>query len=151
MRLHYGLITLAQALLMGFTPGMVKCRLESGEWVLTGPGVYRAGIPVTDPYRTLIDLGSVVDCPVVEEAVDRALAVRLVTLPGILTALEMVGRQGVRGVGTLRHTLERRGVQSRLYAPSVLESKMARILKSLNLPEPTVELVTGGENQYRLD
>src|SRR2546427_678146 len=65
----------------------------------------RSGIPVTDPFRTLIDLGAVVPGFVVEEAVDRALAHRLVTIPGILTALDTTARQGVRGAGVLRRVL----------------------------------------------
>jgi hypothetical protein len=111
----------------------------------------RAGIPVTDPFRTLIDLGAVAPPYLVEEAVDRALAARLVTLPGVLTTLEATARQGVRGAGVLRRTLQARGVQSQLYPPSVLESKMARIIKGLPLPPPVVELVAGAEDQYRLD
>jgi hypothetical protein len=111
----------------------------------------RAGIPLTDPFRTLIDLGAVAPSFIVEEAVDRALANHLVTLPGIVSVLASTSRHGVRGAGVLRRVLEARGVQSHLYSPSVLESKMARLLRSLQLPAPVVELVAGAENQYRLD
>ena len=54
MRLHYGLITLAEALLMGFTPGMVQRRLEAGEWVLVVPGVYRAACVPHGGHQSLL-------------------------------------------------------------------------------------------------
>jgi hypothetical protein len=42
MRTHHGLLTLEQALLLGWTAGMVKRRLEAGEWRALLPGVYCA-------------------------------------------------------------------------------------------------------------
>jgi hypothetical protein len=113
--------------------------------------VERGSIPVTDPFRTLIDLGAVAHWREVENAVDRAIASRLVTVAGVRAALTRIARPGVRGAGVLRRLLEARGVQSPRYAPSVLESRMARLLKALALPPPIVELVTGSRGQYRLD
>src|SRR4051794_4002965 len=54
MRTHHGLITLAQALLLGFTYAMVRTRLDSGAWRLVGPGVYcSASAPHTEHQRLL--------------------------------------------------------------------------------------------------
>jgi hypothetical protein len=111
----------------------------------------RHGIPVTNPLRTMIDLGAVVPWREVEDAVDRAIAARLVTIDGLRAELNRTARQGVRGVGVLRRVLDARGVQSKGYPPSVLESRMARILKSLSLPPPTVELIAGPGANFRLD
>jgi hypothetical protein len=111
----------------------------------------RDGIPVTNPLRTLLDLGAVVPWRQVEDAVDRAIASRLVTIDGLRAELDRTARQGVRGAGVLRRVLESRGVQSKRYPPSVLESRMGRLLKPLPLPPPDVELIAGPDGRYRID
>ena len=111
----------------------------------------RHGIPVTDPFRTLIDLGAVVPPWAVSSAVDAAIARRLVTLGGLLQALDRISRQGVRGAGVLRRVLDERGVHSARYTPSVLESMTSRELKRGGVTPPTPELVAGEHGEFRLD
>ena len=111
-----------------------------------------AGIPVMTPLTTLVRLGAVVPAWAVEEAVDIAVARRLITVRGLQVALDEIGRQGVNGAGVLRLVLENRGVHAKRIPPSVLESKAARIWKRLGLPPPQVEVtVLGEDGEYRID
>jgi hypothetical protein len=82
--------------------------------------------------------------------VDRALARRLVTIPGLLAELNRVGRRGRRGAGALRRLLKCRGFIG-VPAPSVLESKTRRLFDRYRLPVPHCELKTGEDGEYRLD
>jgi len=116
------------------------------------PVTMRAGIPVTNPMRTLVDLGSVVAPAVVERALDGALARRLVTLAGVRRELDALARKGRRGGGVLRALLgERAGVD--LLAPSVLESRMLRLCRDHGVPVPAFqfEVRDGGRFAGRVD
>lgn len=95
--------------------------------------VRRAGIPTTTPLRMLVDLGSVVSAVELEDALDRALARRLVTIAGVAAALDEVARSGRRGSGALRTVLDQRALGA---APpdSILEPRMARLLRDHGLP-----------------
>jgi hypothetical protein len=84
----------------------------------------RNGIPVTDPVRTLADLGDVVGRADLDGAVDRALAAKLVGVAGLEQEIERLARYGRRGVGALRRSLEERGFAGP--SPSVLESRTVR-------------------------
>jgi very-short-patch-repair endonuclease len=112
--------------------------------------IVRRGIPCTDALRTLVDLGAVVRTRCLSDAVDRALATRLVTVAGLIAELGRVGRPGRTGVGTLRRVLTERGFVG-APEPSVLESKAQRLFRREGLPVPSFELVTGPEGEYRLD
>jgi very-short-patch-repair endonuclease len=98
----------------------------------------RFGIPVTNPLRTLLDLGAVLPAWLVNEAMDSALAKRLVTLPALEVVVTTHSRRGRRGVGVLRRLLE-----DRLDAnpDSVLESKMMRLCRRYDLPLPKFQYV----------
>ncbi len=92
----------------------------------------RRRIPVTEPHRTLVDLGAVVPRKVLDRAVDDALAKKLVTLDGILRMLDEVGRRGRRGVGPCRAS-----VAERTDAPeSVLEAEFERLIRRSDLAVP---------------
>lgn len=109
----------------------------------------RRGVPVTNPLRTLVDLGAVVPRPVLDRAVDDALARRLVTLDGVLVTLGQMAARGRCGVADLRASLaERTGAPE-----SVLEAEMERLLVRSGLPEPVrqYEVYTGGRFVARLD
>lgn len=63
------------------------------------------GIPVTSPARTLLDLGSVCDRPVVRRALEDSLGRRLVSLEQVHDLLRRCGRKGRPGTATLRTLL----------------------------------------------
>ncbi len=64
-----------------------------------GRSSIRRGIPVTNPLRTLCDLGSVVSAEAVGPALERALTARLVSPRGLRTAAEAARATGRRGAG----------------------------------------------------
>ena len=108
------------------------------------------GIPTTKPLRTIVDLAGTASPSELTGAVDAALATRLVTIAGITAELERLRRRGRRGVGPLERHLTKRGFIG-APAPSVLESKMQRIIILTRLPLPEVEVTAGDDGQYRLD
>jgi very-short-patch-repair endonuclease len=112
--------------------------------------VIRRGVPCTDPLRTLLDLGIAAPAGALTDAVDRALATRLVTVRGLVAEVGRVGRRGRAGSGPLRQVLTDRGFVGAPH-PSVLESKSQRMFRRQRLPVPVFELVTGPEGEYRLD
>src|SRR5947209_9037064 len=59
----------------------------------------RQRVPVTNPLRTLVELGRVGDASLLENALDRARATKLVTPAGLLHTLEEFGRPGRDGTG----------------------------------------------------
>lgn len=93
----------------------------------------REGVPVTNPMRTLVDLGAVVRPWVVEDALDRGLSSRLVRMPAVEWLLHDVARPGRRGCGVLRKVLDERALGAA--APDgLLEPRMARLLRGHGLP-----------------
>lgn len=109
------------------------------------------GIPVTDPLWTLAELGAVADGNTLEQAVDAAIARRLLTVGALRAELNRRGGRGHRGVGPLRAILDRRDPVGSM-APSVLESRMQRVLRHLErlgAPKPVREMVIG--RRFRLD
>lgn len=109
----------------------------------------RSSIPVTDPIRTLADLGDVVEAPVLDDAIDRALAGRLITVEGLEREVDRLHQHGRRGVRHLRRALERRGFGGAPH-PSVLESRTLRVLKAGGVVPIGTEVVVG-DGRYRLD
>ena len=100
--------------------------------------IVRAGIPTTDPARTILDLGAVIPVWRVEAALESALSRRLVTLTGLRVALDSVARRGRRGAGVLRALLEQRSDAARM-SESVLEARVLRLLRDHSLPQPTLQ------------
>ena len=93
----------------------------------------RRGIPVTNPLRTLVDLGAVCSRWTVEDALDRGLIARLFTVAAVEWMRYEVARPGRRGSGVLRTVLDDRALGS---APpdGLLEARMAYLLRSQGLP-----------------
>jgi hypothetical protein len=93
----------------------------------------REAVPVTNPLRTLVDLGAVVGRGEVEDALDRALVARLVTIAGVEWLLGEVARRGRAGTGVIRSVLDERALGE---APpdGMLEPRMARLLRAASLP-----------------
>jgi very-short-patch-repair endonuclease len=112
--------------------------------------IVRIGIPTTDPLRTLVDLGAVMAAPQLTDMLDRSLATRLVTLQGVVAEVDRLSRHGRPGVKRLRGVIKSRGLVGAPH-PSVLESRMLRLLSKHQLPTPAIEITVGPEGQYRLD
>ncbi|MDP9073498.1 MAG: DUF559 domain-containing protein [Actinomycetota bacterium] len=108
------------------------------------------GIPVTDPLRTLVDLGASVASDNLLAAVVAALAKRLVTVDGLVAELNRLQRPGRQGPGALRRLLTERGFVG-VPHPSVLEARMAELFAGSRLPAPERELLVGDNGEYRLD
>jgi very-short-patch-repair endonuclease len=109
----------------------------------------RDGIPVTNPLRTLVDLGAVSSRWTVEDALDRGLADRRFTVAAVEWMRHEVARPGRRGCGVLRTVLDERALGA---APpdGMLEPRMARLLRSHGLP-PAVFQHPVPEARARLD
>lgn len=110
---------------------------------------HRRGIPVTTPARTLCDLGDDEGPAAVQSAIDAALARGLVTVGQLTEAIDRSAAPGRRGPAVLRASLGERGVVG-VPDPSVLESRVARLLKGWGVtPQGTEVVVAGGA--YRVD
>ncbi len=111
----------------------------------------RAGIPVTKPARTVLDLGAVAP-HLVEGAAEDALFKRLVNVAGLWHVLDTAGAQGRGGSGVLRQLLITRDPA---LAPteSVLEDEIYAVLRRFNLPEPARQypVARPGRKPLRLD
>lgn len=68
----------------------------------------RHGIPVTNPLRTLVDLGAVATPEQVELALDSFTSRRLITVAGARAYREKLAGSGQRGVGVLGEVLDGR-------------------------------------------
>jgi hypothetical protein len=109
----------------------------------------RRGIAVTDPIRTLADLGEVVGADGLDEAMDRALARKLVSVEGLEQEVARLARPGRRGVPRLRDALQRRGLVA-APLPAVLESRLLRRLRTWGI-EPAGAEVVVCDGRYRID
>lgn len=108
------------------------------------------GLACTVPARTLVDLAGNSPYGELADAVDRALSARIVRLSDLRAATAHADFAGRRGVARLRRGLDARG-DSTGPAPSVLESRMARLFLAYGLPPAKAEYVVGSDGQYRLD
>jgi hypothetical protein len=111
---------------------------------------FRRGIPTTNALRSIVDLAGVAAPSVVDDAVDRAVARRLVSVAGLRAELDRMSQRGRRGVGQLRWSLYRRGLREGPH-PSVLEARFHRLLRSGGIAPVRVEVVAGTEGRYRID
>jgi very-short-patch-repair endonuclease len=100
--------------------------------------VRRRAVPVTSPLRMLVDLGAVVGAGVVEDVLDRALERRLVTIGGVERSLSELSGRGRAGAGVLRAVLRHRALGSDR-PDSLLEPRMARLLRGASLPAPAFQ------------
>jgi very-short-patch-repair endonuclease len=110
---------------------------------------YRQGIPTTNPLRALVDIAGVAEPALLDEAIDTGLAVRLVTVEGLLAEAERLARHGRRGPAQLTERLTKRGF-SGAPTPSVLESRALRLLAASRVRVERCEVVVEGTS-YRLD
>jgi very-short-patch-repair endonuclease len=97
-----------------------------------------------------VDVAAVASPEELEAMVDRALASKLVSLAAVSTELERLARPGRRGVDALRSALGWRKTAGVAH-PSVLESKVLRLLDHAGVKPLAVEVKTSSGLSYRVD
>jgi hypothetical protein len=107
-------------------------------------------IPCTDPLRTLVDWASIASREGIDRAIDVALAERLLTVEAIEVQLGKLTRQGRGGVQSVRNSLAGRGLVG-APNPSVLESRILRLMHQAGIVPIGVEVPMGEEGRYRVD
>lgn len=105
------------------------------------------GIPCTLPARTLVDLAAVTGPARLADAVDRALSTAIVRIRDLEAEIDRGHR---RGTDQLRRCLQDRGLIG-APTPSVLESRMARLITRYAVPITRSEMVAGPAGEYRID
>jgi hypothetical protein len=110
----------------------------------------RNRVPCTDVIRTIFDCATSASAEELDELVDRAIARRAVRIQDVVRALDRAEYRHRQGRAALEQRLARRGVTGSP-SPSVLESRMARLLLEYRLPVPKAEVDWGPQRRYRLD
>jgi very-short-patch-repair endonuclease len=125
------------------------------------------GVACTPPARTLVDLAANATRAELEAAVDRAVSAGLVRRKDLVALTRDApggpgGRRGLggparlgrsagrRGTDRLRRCLEERG-DLNAPMPSVLETKMARLMTRYRLPAAKAEHIAGADGEFRID
>jgi hypothetical protein len=116
------------------------------------PGIRAiGGIPVTPPWITLVDLGSIAPVSEVRSALDQALFLHIVSLPQMRWAVGKFGRERHRGTAVLRELLAERGAG---YAPPENEGEAMfyDLIERSDLPPGVRQFpVWDGKRWRRLD
>lgn len=100
--------------------------------------VERAGLPITDPVRTIIDLGLVLPSRGVSDALSQGLTLGLLTVADLERLRDALGRPGRNGTGVVRNILEARSLQSGT-EESLLERRFLDLTRKAGLPVPVVQ------------
>jgi hypothetical protein len=130
------------------TPGGVRI-FRSNTLNAATVTAYR-GLACTNPLRTLVDCATLVTPGELADLLDRAVAQRLVRLDRLEQQLRPRPGRRPRGIVLLRQVLDERGLLGGP-APSVLESKTARLIRRYGIAVPEAEVVWGPDGRYRLD
>jgi very-short-patch-repair endonuclease len=113
--------------------------------------VVRAGVPVTNPIRTALDVGAVASVPTVGGVVETFLVQRYLTVRTLEVALARHAVRGRPGVRILREVLDDLLLGAKP-PDSVLEPAFARLLVSRSLPAPVFHhVIVTGSRSYELD
>lgn len=114
--------------------------------------IEREGMPITDPVRTVVDLGLVLPTWAVGVALGRGLNTRLFTIGQATLLREALGRQGRNGTGVLGEVIERR-LLTAAKAESELEARFGELAAQYALPslEFQHEVWSQGRFVARLD
>lgn len=102
-------------------------------------------ITVATVARTLMDLGTRIAEPVIEEAIDEAIRRGLTSIPELRSTLARLGKRGRNGTAALRRLLEIRD-PTHPVPESVLERRLLRVLKDAGLPEPVAQFEVRDED-----
>jgi very-short-patch-repair endonuclease len=97
---------------------------------------WRAGLPVTAPARTLIDLSADATQPELEHSLAEARILKLVSRRELLAALARAPRRA--GAGRLRALLEAEGDQG--FTRSAAERRLLELITRAQLPRPEVNV-----------
>lgn len=98
----------------------------------------REGLTLTDPVRTIVDLGLVVPTVLVAAALRRGISGRLVTLKDARHIRELLGRQGRNGTGILGEVIDVHVLDGEK-SESELESRLLDLRRRFDLPMLTVQ------------
>ena len=103
----------------------------------TADRVWRSGIPVTIPERTVVDLGATSPW-LGERALSAGVRLELFTIADVAGVVRRVGRKGRRGVGVIRPLLDLHlSVDGR--TESLLEDRFLRILFDRGIAMPRIQ------------
>jgi very-short-patch-repair endonuclease len=100
--------------------------------------VEREGLRLTDPVRTIIDLGLVLPKWSVSDALSRALTTRLLSVEEVQTLRDALGRRGRNGTGVVRELLEERSLMLG-GEESLLEKRFQDMARRHDLPAPVIQ------------
>jgi len=100
--------------------------------------VEREGLMVTDPVRTVIDLGLVLSSWAVGDAVSRGITTRLLRVPEVQRLREALGRQGRNGTGVIQRVLDERLLLAGT-EESLLEKRYMSLVRRYGLPKPKMQ------------
>jgi very-short-patch-repair endonuclease len=104
------------------------------------------GLRCTSASRTIIDLAGVLDAESLEAAFESARRRRLVTVASVRGRHDALESRGRAGAARLQRMLDK--LDGRAACESVLEVRVARLLRKARLPEPVRQYRVG---RYRLD
>ena len=126
-------------------PGVVVHRTTN----LTARDITRRyGILVTNPLRTLVDLGAVAGHAQVEDALDSLTSRRIITVEGVQAYRARLAGKGRRGVGVLGDVLDNRALGTQR-ADGMLEPVMARLCRANALEMPAFQVWVWIEGGWR--
>lgn len=100
--------------------------------------VEREGLRLTDPVRTLIDLGLVLPTWAVRDALSRGITTRLFAVGEVDRLRDALGRKGRNGTGVVRQLLEERLLMGG-DEESVLERRLLHLAREHGLPPMKVQ------------
>ena len=100
--------------------------------------VQREGMAITDPARTIIDLGLVLSTWSVSAALGKALSLRLLTITQAKSLREALGRRGRNGTGIAGEVIDGRLLTGG-GDTSDLETRLVRLCRRFSLPIPTLQ------------
>ncbi len=98
----------------------------------------RNGLRLTDPVRTIVDLGLVLPKWGVKDALSRGITTKLLTVVEVQALRDGLGRQGRNGTGVIQKVLDERLLAA---APdqSALEKRLVRLVRQRGVPVPEFE------------